>query len=264
MLLAIIFGVVLYVINTTYFCLYISFIAFIVIVLLIQDFAETRNIVSADIIDRFIETKERFRTSGFSIGSRGGTRFYWRAKNEPVCAKLVFNVTYENGRTKKVTAIEGSKKCKTILKYVGFWKKDSKDVDNAPSQVASTQIENAPPAINLIKDEQIAEGKYYLEIPFDVLTNELSLSVLYPSCKLEVTSYRKTLNLQFEVKYNGEFKGVRNRAVVCAILDRRNRIIDIKRDRHSLDVSGSKIIDINFFDIHETPCRVRVGVERIN
>lgn len=73
------------------------------------------KIVSAEVVERTQVTREEYRHSGFSIGTRGGGRMYWRVKNVPSHIEVKLNVVYENGNHSQLTLTEGSGRYNRIM-----------------------------------------------------------------------------------------------------------------------------------------------------
>jgi len=73
------------------------------------------KIVSAEVVDRTQIMREEYRHSGFSIGTRGGGRMYWRVKNVPSHVEVKLNVVYENGNHAQLTLTEGSGRYNRIM-----------------------------------------------------------------------------------------------------------------------------------------------------
>ena len=73
------------------------------------------KIVSAEVVDRTQIMREEYRHSGFSLGSRGGARMYWRVKNVPSHVEVKVNVVYENGNRGQLTLTEGSGRYNRIM-----------------------------------------------------------------------------------------------------------------------------------------------------
>lgn len=73
------------------------------------------KIVSAEVVDRTQVMREEYRHSGFSLGTRGGARMYWRVKNVPSYVEVKLNVVYENGNHRQLTLTEGSGRYNRIM-----------------------------------------------------------------------------------------------------------------------------------------------------
>lgn len=108
-----------------------------------------KNIYSAEIIERIQWTKEKYQHSGMSVGWNGCPRYYYRLKQVPSHVEIKFLVTFQDGHTEIISAIEGSEKCKSILKFLN---KNSVKPQNHSSPTA--------PCSSSIKDNQICAGRY--------------------------------------------------------------------------------------------------------
>lgn len=73
------------------------------------------KIASAEVVDRTQVMREEYRHSGFSLGTRGGARMYWRVKNVPSYVEVKLNVVYENGNHGQLTLTEGSGRYNRIM-----------------------------------------------------------------------------------------------------------------------------------------------------
>lgn len=73
------------------------------------------KIVSAEVVERTQVMREEYRHSGFSIGTRGGGRMYWRVKNVPSHIEVKLNVVYDNGNRSQLTLTEGSGRYNRIM-----------------------------------------------------------------------------------------------------------------------------------------------------
>ena len=99
--------------------MYMILIIVVLIVLLVYytnyaPLKNTEDIKAAKIVNTIQWHKEKLEPSGVSYG-RGGSRVYWRVKKVPTHKEVVFEVTYTNGKVRKISTTEGSKRYDQIM-----------------------------------------------------------------------------------------------------------------------------------------------------
>lgn len=87
----------------------------------------------------------------------------------------------------------------------------------------------------------------YIGVETDILPNEYDLSISGLSLRRAEHSEKICLRLQFEARFNGQQKGVRNREIVCALVNGDGCIIDTRTARNSMDASGAQLVDIDMY-----------------
>ena len=218
----------------------------------------------ARIIERIQWSKDQYQHSGMSFGLSGNPRFYYRVKNVPTHVEVKFLVTFENGKSKTISTVEGSEKYYYLLEYTKIAKPiDGKRREEEPKTATKTEPEEKQTYQEPVKPKI---KKYYLEIPFEIAPNEYSLSILYPSCQMERRPDGESrINIRFEARYDVSVKGLRNRVVKCSTIDDQGRMTDTMREVRTLDASGSQLIDISFWrNADDEPAKIIVGLDRYN
>lgn len=220
-----------------------------------------KGVATARIVERIQRTKDKYQHSGMSFGINGNPRLYYRVKNVPTYVEVKFLVTFENGKAKTISTIEGSKKYYYLLEY--------SKIPGQAEQTRQTRPEpepQRPAAEKASEPEKPKAKKYYLDIPFEIAPNEYSLSILYPSCQMERRPDGESrINVRFEARYDVSAKGLRNRVVKCSTIDAQGRMTDTMRETRTLDASGSQMIDITFWrNVDDEPAKVIVGLDRYN
>lgn len=224
---------------------------------------------------RIMET--RTRPSGFSISSRGNVRGYWKFKDEVARIDVDFEVHYENGNVRRITAVEGSNKCNTLYSYIGKPKKKRTEekkisleehpkIAEPPKLVEVPRVEAPEELKQERKTDEKKQKKYYLDVPFEIAPNGYGLTVSYPSCQVENSDDgERRIHVMFTATYDSTVKGLKNRVISCSIINRDGRTMDVSRYRKVLDSSGSMMIDITYWHkIDEDPAKVVVGIDRYN
>lgn len=262
---------------------YIVIVAVIVIVSIIaaavDDSKKLKDIQYAAIIGRTKVIKTKSRPSGYSISSSGNFRGYWRFRDEVDHIDVKFEVHYESGEVRCVTAMEGSFLYNGLMPYVGIKPKSPIPTPEPPIQNAAPP----KPAVIHPKSEPIEierpmpeakptevpkprkkEERRFVEVPFEIAPNEYNLTLSYPSCQMVRRSDGECrVQVRFSVSYDPTVKGVRNRAVTCATVDGSGRITAVRRDNKVLDLSGIRIVDIMFWEnAEEEPKKVIIGIDR--
>lgn len=98
---------------------FVALIIFVLIVDAIATAAQLKGIQYALVVGKTNWMTTKTRPSGFSIGSRGSIRGYWRFREEVDHVEVKFEVHYEDGRVRIVTANEGTSKCDRLMSFVG-------------------------------------------------------------------------------------------------------------------------------------------------
>ena len=223
-----------------------------------NEYRSMKNIERVELINRTDIYKSGLGATGFSLGLDGKPRILLGSQTNYERTDVTFFVYYTDKQPQKITVKEGSKKYQKLLSYVGR---------EAAKQESLPQISAPAPQITTAPAPKIAENpqekRYYVDVPFEVLSNEFSLNISFQSCQMIETEEKKKAEVRFEASYDPKVKGVRSQRVVCAVVDSKNRIVSVMRDVRNLDGSGRKLVDITFWqNIEETPTRVRVGLER--
>ena len=164
MILLIIIGIVLLIINPLLFLAYVLLFAFFVFLSFYVDMKQTQNVRSAIVVSRTQVTKEVYQRSGFSVGSSGHSRFYWRTKNVPDHVEVLFDVTYTNGSVRRVKAIDGTGKYEKLMSYVGkqaYSQNDKNQTKQNHGQPNHAQHETIGSQIE-IKKNQLTAGVYII------------------------------------------------------------------------------------------------------
>lgn len=263
----------------------VIFIAIIIIGLVVHASnvsEQLKNIQYAVILRRTRVMTTKSRPSGYSISSRGNFRAYWRFRNEVDHIEVEFEVHYESGEVRHITANEDSSLYNGLMPYVGAKPKPSIPNPAPPPQIAELP---KPVEISLPKEPikhmdevktlpeakpaeqpkpKRKEEKRFAEVPFEVAPNEYSLVISYPSCQMiRWASGEYRIEVRFAVSYDPTVKGVRNRVVTCATVDSSGRMTAVRRDNKVLDLSGSRIIDIMFWEnAEQEPAKIVVDIDR--
>lgn len=253
------------------------------IVKAVSDSHETTDIEYTVLLGRTRVMTTRARPSGFSIGSRGSVRGYWRYRDEVDHVDVDFEVHYTDGRVRKVTATEGSGKCDKLYFYIGSPKPkaveppkpiviDPPKIAEAPKIVEVPKIVEAKNAEEPHKSEQKKKPenkkpkKYYIEIPFEIAPNEYGLTISYPSCQIErMNDGERMAYVRFTATYDSTVKGSRNRVIICSLVNKDGKTMDVRREKKVFDASGSQMVDLTYWNlIDDEPAKVVVGVDRYN
>lgn len=131
----------------------------------------TIKIQSAVVVSRTRVMKRVYQQSGFSIGSSGHSRLYWSARNVPAGVVVVFEVTYTNGRVRRVRTNEGTGKYRKLMSYTG--KPPCPNVNQKYTQreqVRVDSVETPPPEV---KKNQLHQGVYVIGKDIPVGTYDL-------------------------------------------------------------------------------------------
>lgn len=243
----------------------------------VSDSNDVKDIEYTVLLGRTRVMETRTRPSGFSISSKGSMRSYWRFRDEVARIDVAFEVHYMDGMVRKVTAAEGSSKCDKLYSYIGKQKAKTAQPQiqkqAEPARIAETPklIETSRPETHEYvkaekKPDEKKRRKYYLDVPFEIATNEYGLAVSYPSCQVENRDDgEKRIDVMFTAAYDSTVKGLKNRVISCSIINRDGRTMDVSRCWKVLDSSGSMMIDITFIHkIDEDPAKVVVGIDRYN
>lgn len=283
-------GIPLYIIFTywPYIAAFVAVIVAAVIIAVIANSAsvsaQVKNVQYAIIVGRTRVMTTKSRPSGYSISSRGNFRAYWRFRDEVDHIEVEFEVHYEDGKVRNITAHEDSALYNRLMSYVGI-----KPKPPIPTPAPPTQIAEPPkPAVIPPKSEPVEfedgvkpmpeakpaetpkprrkEEKHFAEIPFEIAPNEYSLAISYPSCQMiRWSSGEYRIEVRFAVSYDPTIKGVRNRVITCATVDSSGRMTAVRRDNKVLDLSGSRMVDIMFWEnAEQEPAKIVIGVDRYN
>ena len=267
-----------------YLALFAAFIVIMVIIILIADSISTKNATKdvhyAVIVDRVQYMSTKSRPSGFSISSKGNMRAYWRFREEVDHIKVTFEVHYINGNIKIIKANEGTQLYNRLISYVGaereanvggagrteFTENAEKQEPQEPQEPESN-LHDEPETSNVErKSKRSVVTKRYIDVPFEVVENEYKLSIFYPSCQIEASENGEfRINVRFRVTYDPTVKGVRSRIITCATIDKFGRMTDTANSFKTLDLSGSRIVNISFWkNAEEEPAKILVGLEQYN
>jgi len=73
------------------------------------------------------------------------------------------------------------------------------------------------------------------------------------------------IEVRFAISYDPMVKGIRNRVITCATVDSAGRMTAVRRDNKVLDLSGSRMVDIMFWEnAEQEPAKIVIGVDRYN
>lgn len=281
-------GLPLYLLFTywPYIALFAVIIVAVVIICVIANSAyvsaQLKNVQYAVIVGKTRVMTTKSRPSGYSISSRGNVRAYWRFRNELDHIAVEFEVHYENGEVRRITANENSSLYNGLMPYVGIKPKPPVPNPAPPPPIVEPPkpVEISPPKEPIKHMDEVKtlpeakpaeqpkpkrkEEKRFAEVPFEVATNEYSLVISYPSCQMiRWASGEYRIEVRFAVSYDPTVKGVRNRVVTCATVDSSGRMTAVSRDNKVLDLSGSRIIDIMFWEnAEQEPAKIVVGIDR--
>ena len=280
-------GVPLYIIFTywPYIAIFAVLVVAAVIICVITNSAyvsaQLKNVQYAVILRRTRVMTTKSRPSGYSISSRGNFRAYWRFRNEVDHIEVEFEVHYESGEVRRITANEDSSLYNGLMPYVGAKPKPPIPNPAPPPQIAELPklVEISPPKEPIKHMEHMDEvktseppkqnknkGNRFAEVPFEIAPNEYKLSVSYPSCQMVRRSNGECrVQVRFSVSYDPTVKGVRNRVITCATVDSAGRMTAVRRDNKVLDLSGSRMADIMFWEnAEQEPAKIVIGVDRYN
>lgn len=283
-------GVPLYLIFTywPYIAIFAVLVVAAVIICVIANSAyvsaQLKNVQYAVILGKTRVMTTKSRPSGYSISSRGNFRAYWRFRNEVDHIEVEFEVHYESGEVRRITANEDSSLYNGLMPYVGLKPKPPVPKPTPPPTIVEPPkpVEISPPK-ELIKhmDEvkplpeanpaeppkpKRKEEKRFAEVPFEVAPNEYSLEISYPSCQMiRRASGEYRIEVRFAISYDPMVKGIRNRVITCATVDSAGRMTAVRRDNKVLDLSGSRMVDIMFWEnAEQEPAKIVIGVDRYN
>lgn len=281
-------GLPLYLLFTfwPYIALFAVIIVAVVIICVIANSAyvsaQLKNVQYAVIVGKTRVMTTKSRPSGYSISSRGNVRAYWRFRDEVDHIEVTFEVHYEDGKVRNITAHEDSELYNRLMPYVGVKPKPPIPTPEPSIQIAELPkpVEISPPKESIKYTNEVKtlpeakpaeqpkpnrkEEKRFAEVPFEVAPNEYSLAISYPSCQMiRWASGEYRIEVRFAVSYDPTVKGVRNRVVTCATVDSSGRMTAVTRDNKVLDLSGSRIIDIMFWEnAEQEPAKIVVGIDR--
>lgn len=266
----------------------VIFIAIIIIGLVVHASnvsEQLKNIQYAVILRRTRVMTTKSRPSGYSISSRGNFRAYWRFRNEVDHIEVEFEVHYESGEVRRITANEDSSLYNGLMPYVGLKPKPPVPKPTPPPPIVEPPkpVEISPPKEPIKHMDEVKplpeanpaeppkpkrkeEEKRFAEVPFEVAPNEYSLEISYPSCQMiRRASGEYRIEVRFAISYDPMVKGIRNRVITCATVDSAGRMTAVRRDNKVLDLSGSRMVDIMFWEnAEQEPAKIVIGVDRYN
>lgn len=259
----------------------VIFIAIIIIGLVVHASnvsEQLKNIQYAVILGKTRVMTTKSRPSGYSISSRGNFRAYWRFRNEVDHIEVEFEVHYESGEVRRITANEDSSLYNGLMPYVGAKPKPPIPNPAPPPKIVELPkiVEISPPKEPIKHMDEVKtseppkqnknKGNRFAEVPFEIAPNEYKLSVSYPSCQMVRRSNGECrVQVRFSVSYDPTVKGVRNRVITCATVDSAGRMTAVRRDNKVLDLSGSRMVDIMFWEnAEQEPAKIVIGVDRYN
>lgn len=283
-------GVPLYLIFTywPYIAIFAVLVVAAVIICVIANSAyvsaQLKNVQYAVILGKTRVMTTKSRPSGYSISSRGNFRAYWRFRNEVDHIEVEFEVHYESGEVRRITANEDSSLYNGLMPYVGAKPKPPIPNPAPPPQIAELPklVEISPPKEPIKHMDEVKplpeanpaeppkpkrkEEKRFAEVPFEVAPNEYSLEISYPSCQMiRRASGEYRIEVRFAISYDPMVKGIRNRVITCATVDSAGRMTAVRRDNKVLDLSGSRMADIMFWEnAEQEPAKIVIGVDRYN
>lgn len=244
--------------------------------------AQVKNVQYAIIVGRTRVMTTKSRPSGYSISSRGSFRAYWKFRDEVDHIEVEFEVHYEDGNVRHITAHEDSALCNRLMPYVGIKPKPPILTPEQPIPIAEQpKPAEIPPQNEQIKLESEVkpmpeakpaevpkpkrkEEKRFAEVPFEIAPNEYNLAISYPSCQMVRWSngeYR--IQVRFSASYDPTVKGLRNRVITCATVDSSGRMTAVRKESKVLDLSGSMMVDISFWEnAEQEPAKIIVGIDR--
>lgn len=281
-------GVPLYLIFTywPYIAIFAVLIVVAVIICVIANSAyvsaQLKNVQYAVILGKTSVMTTKSRPSGYSISSRGNVRAYWRFRNEVDHIEVEFEVHYESGEVRHITANEDSSLYNSLMPYVGIKPRPPVPNPTPPPTIVEPPkpVEISPPKEQIKHMDEVKplpeakqaeppkpkqkEEKRFAEVPFEVATNEYNLAISYPSCQMiKRASGEYRIEVRLAVSYDPTAKGVRNRVITCATVDGSGRMTAVRRDNKVLDLSGSRIVDIMFWEnAEQEPAKIVVGIDR--
>ena len=283
-------GVPLYLIFTywPYIAIFAVLVVAAVIICVIANSAyvstQLKNVQYAVILGKTRVMTTKSRPSGYSISSRGNFRAYWRFRNEVDHIEVEFEVHYESGEVRRITANEDSSLYNGLMPYVGLKPKPPVPKPTPPPPIVEPPkpVEISPPKEPIKHMDEVKplpeanpaeppkpkrnEEKRFAEVPFEVAPNEYSLEISYPSCQMiRRASGEYRIEVRFAISYDPMVKGIRNRVITCATVDSAGRMTAVRRDNKVLDLSGSRMVDIMFWEnAEQEPAKIVIGVDRYN
>lgn len=283
-------GVPLYLIFTywPYIAIFAVLVVAAVIICVIANSAyvsaQLKNVQYAVILGKTRVMATKSRPSGYSISSRGNFRAYWRFRNEVDHIEVEFEVHYESGEVRRITANEDSSLYNGLMPYVGLKPKPPVPKPTPPPPIVEPPkpVEISPPKEPIKHMDEVKplpeanpaeppkqkwkEEKRFAEVPFEVAPNEYSLEISYPSCQMiRRASGEYRIEVRFAISYDPMVKGIRNRVITCATVDSAGRMTAVRRDNKVLDLSGSRMVDIMFWEnAEQEPAKIVIGVDRYN
>ncbi len=155
-------SIIAYFFPEVLFILYaiVAVVIFLAIRLDRKERKDDEGIVSAEIVRRKQITRETFTPSGFSIGSRGGGRMYWRVKNVPNHVEVTLNVVYENGKHVQITLVEDSYRYNRIMSQCASRKEIP--AKTVAKHVESSTVDRKKPDYIEIQTNQLVAGVYMI------------------------------------------------------------------------------------------------------
>lgn len=259
-------GIPLY-LFANYFQIILALIAIVIGIVLVYIFVasyikkkQLENITHVQLIGKTDIYRERFENTGFSIGTNGHGRAYFRRRKDFQKSEVSFYITYSDKDPQTVLVMDDSKAYFKLLSYI-------ERQNNVEQECPKIAEQEASPELSLVQVEKEIDKPRFLDIPFVVLQNEYSVEVKHQSCIYKRMEYDKDhfeVDIRCEVYYNPLKKGITNRKIVVSLYDKKDRIIAVKSawpDR--LDKSGCKVLEINFGqNILEEPSKVSISIDR--
>lgn len=240
--------------------------AIIVAIVIAKDNSNTFECISTvKVINAEQIIGNRTVQSGHSISTSGNMRVYYRNERYHAGTMFEFRITYSDGKSPKIVkARSGSEKCERLMSWAQLTttreESEAKARADAEKQTVATQRDGKQQA--LPQAERLKTEKWYVDAEFEVSTNEIGLIINNQTCRMERDSDKLSCTVNMNIIYDGAAKGIRNRRIACAFIDKDGRMIDVMHEFHNLDASGSALISINFWrSIEGEPRKIIVSVE---
>lgn len=239
---------------------------------------DTSDVQYAVVMKRTKVMRDTVRPSGFSIGSKGSFRSYYRFGHEYSHTEVKFEVHYNDGSVRHITANVGSNAYQKLIacpssppkpkeKPARIQSRPTVAAKQTPPPSKAPELSQAAPAVQESGDKAKPQQEArYVEVPFEVLPNEYGLKVSYPSCQMvKRSSGEYRIYIRFGITYDASVKGVRNRCVKCATVDSAGRMTAVRKEWKVLDLSGGKLVEMIFADnADQEPAKIVVGLDRHN
>lgn len=229
----------------------------------VENHKNLKNITHVEITGRSNIYDEGYENTGFSVGTKGSMRFYFGKKKRLRGKEVTFHVSYSDKDSKIISAMEDTSVYNKLMEYVYA---DESDAPKTKGDEPKKFAENSEKQGKIVS-KPVEETKqcYYIDVPFEVIPNDYHLTVHHQSCQMIIGSDCKEVKIMFEVNYDQAAKGANNRRLVCALLDKDDKIVSVVNDWKSLSKSGGRILDLTFWqNITDEPSKIRIGLEQIN